>query len=409
MNEWLPWLWAEARGPQLLFAAAMVLALAALAGELVARASGLPRVVGYTSVGFLAAAFGHGLPLPWPDGVGLIADVALGLLLFEIGSRVDWRWLARNPALLLTSLAESALVSAGVAAALLAIGVDATVATACAVIAMPGSAAVSSRVALELGAAGQVTRRMTVLTALNTLYGVMAAMLLLGWWAARAPSMGDALAQLARSFFGSLLIAGMLAASVALARRLDLRHESTVLLLLGLVVAALAAARHFGLYVLLAPLLAGLLLRHATERAWVWPRQFGTAGGTLVLLLFVIVGASWSPQALAAGGAGALVLIVVRSCAKAAAILSFAPWAHASFRQGLALSIASTPMSATTLVMLGTLVQAAPTAGNGAIPIIMSAVAIMELVGTIAVQWALRYAGELDVKDPAPMPPGERP
>jgi len=250
---------------------------------------------------------------------------------------------------------------------------------------------------------------MTVLTALNTLYAVLAAMLLMGWWAASAPSMADALATLARSFFGSLLIAGMLATSVALARRLDLRNESTVLLLLGLVVSALAAARHFGLYVLLAPLLAGLLLRHATERAWVWPRQFGTAGGALVLLLFVIVGASWSPQALAAGGAGALVLIVVRSCAKSAAILAFSPWSHASMRQGVALSMASTPMSATTLVMLGTLAQAAPAVGEGAIPIIVSGVALMELLGPIAVQWALRYAGELDAPEPGPVPPGEQP
>lgn len=409
MNDWLPSYWAEASGPQLLFAAAMVLAIAALLVELVARATRLPRVVGYTAVGVMAAALGHGLPVPWPDGIGLIAEVALGLLLFEIGSRVDWRWLARNPALLVTSLTESALVCAGVAAALMAIGVDETVATACAVIAIPGSAAVSSRVAYELGAAGQVTRRMTVLTALNTLYAVLAAMLLMGWWAASAPSMADALATLARSFFGSLLIAGMLATSVALARRLDLRNESTVLLLLGLVVSALAAARHFGLYVLLAPLLAGLLLRHATERAWVWPRQFGTAGGALVLLLFVIVGASWSPQALAAGGAGALVLIVVRSCAKSAAILAFSPWSHASMRQGVALSMASTPMSATTLVMLGTLAQAAPAVGEGAIPIIVSGVALMELLGPIAVQWALRYAGELDAPEPGPVPPGEQP
>jgi len=49
-------------------------------------------------------------------------------------------------------------------------------------------------------------------------------------------------------------------------------------------------------------LLAGLLLRNTTQRPWVWPRHFGTAGGVLVLLLFVYLGALWSPGLLAAGG-----------------------------------------------------------------------------------------------------------
>ena len=72
-----------------------------------------------------------------------------------------------------------------------------------------------------------------------------------------------------------------------MARRLDLVDENAALLLLGLVVLALIGARLFNLSTLLVPLLAGVLLRNTTERPWVWPRHFGTAGGVLVLMMFV--------------------------------------------------------------------------------------------------------------------------
>jgi len=52
---------------------------------------------------------------------------------------------------------------------------------------------------------------------------------------------------------------------------------------------------------LLVPMLAGLMLRNSPERPWVWTRDFGTAGGALVLLLFVISGSVWSVDALMAG------------------------------------------------------------------------------------------------------------
>lgn len=400
MNIEALWEWPADSGPALLLIGATVLVLGALGGELVARTTRLSRVVGYTGVGALAAALGHGVAVPWQGVPAMVADAALGLLLFDIGSRVHLRWLARNPGLLASSVAEAALAAAAVGAALLALGVDADVAAACAVLAVPGSAAVSGRVAHDLGADGQVTRRIALLTALNTLYAVLGVTLLqIGWAAGRAPEPLPALAGLAQSFFGSLLIAAVLALAIAVtARRLDMRHESTVLLLLGLVVAAIALGRHVGLSTLLVPLLAGLLLRNATERAWVWPRQFGTAGGALLLLLFVMVGASWSPQALATGGVAALALVAARALAKSVALIGLAPWARASLRQGVALSIASMPLSATALVLLGALAQVAPEPAREALPIIVTSVAVLELLGPLAAQWALRLAGEVDRK-----------
>lgn len=391
------WLAILAHPPEALFVITAMLVVGALAGEFVARTTRLPRLVGYTAAGCVAAAVGLGAPQPLSGAARVLVDLAMALLLFEIGSRVHLRWLRRNPGLLATSLAEALLGALAVAAALLALDQSPATAATCAILAMPASAAVAGRVALELGAEGQVTQRMALLTAMNTLYAVLALSVLRLWWVTgQEPHVLAALTVLAQSFFGSLLLAAVLAGAVALAaRRLDLRDENAVLLLLGLVVLAVMAARWLQLSTLLVPLLAGLLLRNTTERPWVWPRHFGTAGGVLVLMLFIIVGASWSPQVLVAGGIAALALVAARGLGKAAAVLVLSRWSRCSLRQGLALSITLTPLSATALVMLSDLMQAAPQLAGTAAPIVLTSIALLELVGPIAVQLALRFAGEV--------------
>lgn len=390
--------------PGPVFWAALLLVVGALAGEVIARKSRLPRVVGYTAAGCAAAWAGMGPEMPLDGMARLVVDVALALLLFEIGSRVRLRWLRFNPALFWTSLAEATLGGAGVFAALYWLGLPATTAACCAVLAIPSSAAVAGRVAMELGADGQVTDRMILLTALNTLFAVLALTLLEAWWhAGEGTDVPAALGLLAQSFFGSLLVAALLAAVVALvARRLDLRNESSVLLVLGLVVLAIGAARAASLSTLLVPLLAGMLLRNVTERPWVWPRHFGTAGGVVVLMMFVIVGASWSPAVLAAGGVAALALLVVRVVAKGLAVVALARPAGATLRQGFALAVTLTPLSGTVLVMLSDIHATAPALAASVMPIVLTAVAVLELLGPIAVQAALRLAGELPPTAPRP-------
>jgi Kef-type K+ transport system membrane component KefB len=375
-----------------------VLLAGALAGEFIAATTRLPRVVGYTLAGCVAAALGHGVAMPLSGAAQVVCDLALGLLLFEIGCRVHLRWLRRNPGLAATSLAEAILTAVVVAVVLrVFFNLSLQTAIACALLAMPAPAAVSGRVALELGAEGQVTQRASMLTALNTLYAVVALIFMRAWWAADdGGNLHEALAGLSISLATTLVVAMLLAGAVYLAaRRLDLRNESAALLLFGLVVFSIVLARALGVSPILMPLLAGLLLRNTSDRPWVWPRHFGTSGGALVLMLFVIVGSSWSPKLLVAGGFAALALMVTRFLTKTAVIVALSPWAKASWRQGLALSITMTPLSATALVMLSDLMRAEPELAAGAVPIILASIAVLELIGPIAVQFALRLAGEL--------------
>ena len=384
--------------PDIIFWSAVLLVLGGSLGELVFRRAGLPRIVGYSAVGMVIAVLGKGADAHYPSGViRVIVDVALGLLLFELGSRVSLRWLRANPALLLTSLAEALFSFAAVFASLRWLGLSANVALACATLTLATSAAVIGRVSSELHSAGQVTERMVIMTALNTLIAVLLNKLVIAWL--HLDTVGDwtlAITQPLYTFGGSFLVAALLSGVVAwIARRLDLRDENSALLLLGLILLALTTARMLNLSTLLVPLLAGVLLRNTSQRPWVWPRHFGTAGGVLVLMLFVIVGACWSLQALALGGLAAGVLLLARTVVKGAVVVAGAHWSGISLRQSLALTLALTPISGTALVLLADLQTSHPGFASQVAPIVLSAIAIMELLGPIVVQWGLRVAGEL--------------
>ncbi|AKJ31522.1 cation:proton antiporter [Caldimonas brevitalea] len=385
-------------GPDALVGTSLVLIAGALIGEVVFRRLGLPRIVGYSLVGMFVGAAGYGVASGDISGtVRLVVDLALALLLFELGARVQLRWLRTNPFLLVTSLAEAILTFVVVYLVMRYLGLDMSSSAAVAVLAVPASPAVIARVASEFGAEGQVTERVTMMAALNTLYGVFASRLLQAWLDLdTGQNPVQAIVHPLYVFVGSFFIAGLLGIAVArVARRLDLRNENSVLLLLGLVTLALALTKAFGLSTLMMPLMAGLWLRNSTERPWVWPRHFGTAGGVLVLMLFVIVGTSWSFSALATGGMIALAAMAARAAAKSAAVLTLGWFSGQSLRQSIGVSLALTPLSATALVMYSDLQGSHAGFAAQLSPIALSSIAVMELLGALAVLAALRSAHEI--------------
>jgi Kef-type K+ transport system membrane component KefB len=404
-----PW----ALQPDTLLGAAVLALAAAVLGELAWRWLRWPRLIGYTLVGAVLAVAGVGAEGNEP-ALRLAVDAALALLLFEAGTRLKLRWLARNPWLMAMSLAESIATAVLCYAVLRSFGVTPGVAWPLALVAMAVSPAVLQRVAGELQAAGQVTERMLTLGALNTLYAVLALKLLSAGWLLSDPHTWlQALSPVLFSFFGSILLGAALGEALALiARRLDLREDNAMVLLLSAVLLALVAAKTLQLSTVLVPLLAGLWLGNRSERPWVWPRHFGSAGAALVLVMFVGVGSAWSLQAMAAGGGVALALVLTRGLAKAGAIHSLAKPSGMAWRQAGCLALALTPMSATSWVLTLDFAAQHPALAAGMLPVALSAIALLELAGPLLVMAALRLAREVDAPPrtviPAPTPQGVR-
>ncbi|MFA7667391.1 MAG: cation:proton antiporter [Burkholderiaceae bacterium] len=379
----------------------LTIVIAGLLGELAFRWLRLPRVVGYAGVGTLLSAFDLGIGgTQLNSSLRLIVDLAMALLLFEMGCRIPLRWLRTNPWLLATSLLESVLTFALVLATLLWLDVNLRLALPAAAIAIATSPAVVMRVASECNASGQVTERLIMLTGLNTFYAALASKFVVGWL--HAEYYGNWVTSLAHPLYlltGSAIVAALLAFAVAqLTRRLDLRNENSTLLLLGLILLALSVTKMANLSTLLVPLLAGLFLRNSTERPWIWPRHFGTAGGALVLMLFVVTGSVWSVHAITTGALLGLALIAARGLAKLVTTVVLASPSGISARQGVALGIAMTPMSGVALVLMSDLQTLYPEFAAGLTFIVFSAVAMLELIGPIAVYLALRTVREGSIR-----------
>jgi NhaP-type Na+/H+ or K+/H+ antiporter len=385
--------------PDTLLGATLLAVLAALVGEAVWRVLRWPRVVGYALVGTALALAGRGAEGNEP-ALRVAIDGALALLLFEAGARLKLRWLARNPWLLATSVAEALLTGIAVFVTLRFCGMAAEVATPLAIVAVCVSPAVLQRVVGELHAAGQVTERLLALAALNTLYAVLAMKLLSAGLLLSDPTTWlDALSPVLFSFCGSILLGAALGEGLALiARRFDLREDNSMVLLLAFVLLALVVAKTLQLSALLVPLLAGMWLANRSERPWIWPRHFGSAGSVLVLVMFVAVSSAWNPVVLQAGAGVAAALVIARALAKGVAVVALARPSGLSLSQAVWLSAGLTPMSATAWVLTLDFAARHPALGTQLMPVLLASLALLELAAPLAVMGALRAAGEVDAQ-----------
>ena len=384
--------------PDTLLGAVVLVLAAALLGEAVWRVLRWPRQIGYVLVGGLLAFSGRGAVGDEP-ALRVIIDGALALLLFEAGARLKLRWLVHNPWLLATSLAEASLTAVAVYFTLRAFDLPTDICVPLAIVAMCVSPAVLQRVVGELHAAGQVTERLLTLAALNTLYAVLAMKLLsAGWLLADPGTWLEALSPVLFSFCGSILLGAALGEGLALiARRFDLREDNAVVLLLAAVLLALVLAKTLQLSALLVPLLAGIWLANRSPRPWLWPRHFGSAGGVLVLVMFVAVASSWTPSVFAVAAAPALALVVARALAKSCAVVALARPSGLGIAQAACLSMGLLPMSATAWVLALDFAARHPEAGAVMMPVLLAALAMLELAAPLALMAGLRAAGEVDV------------
>ncbi len=406
---WAEWIKPSAGLPTVQWS--ILLALAAAAGHLVNRYTGLPKVIGYSMVGAFAGLAGF-TGAVWPlQGIGLfLLELGVAVVLFEAGGRIPLRWFRHNPMVLVQSLTESALTFLLVQWVLGRLGVGGLVAESLALLAMAASPAVLSRVAMDTRAAGPVTERALVLSTLSTLYALTLC-------SARAGMMPRGEAGLAGTLYPVLVVLGVsvvVGAVLALTLRAALRvmsptSENTAILLLALIAAGAALAAHFGGSAPLAALLGGMLLKQLNPRPWSWPRQMGTASSMLTMLMFVLVSvvaaqADWSGPV--AGLVAALVM--ARMLAKIAGVALGNVGSGASWKQALWLGCTMSPMSSVALLLVSQFVAASGPLGRQIAGVALPAILLMEVLGAVMATAALYRAGECS-KPWAPLTRGPSP
>jgi Kef-type K+ transport system membrane component KefB len=376
------------------------LLLAGLAGgELARRLLGLPRIVGYSVAGMLLGPHASGVLGPGALGnARVLIDLSLGLIVFELGHRLDVQWLRRNRWLFAAAVAESALSLWAIYAALLAFGFAPLLAASAAAIGTATSPAVVLLVAHELRAAGQVTERMLLLTAVNCVFAYVALTLLLPVLHLQHAAAWSLVVLHPAWLLGGSVLAGAGASYVllALARWLGKREDRQFILLVGVVVLAVGAARSLNLSVVVTLLTLGLLARNLDRRHVLLPLRFGYGGQLFFVILFVLTGASLQFAPPGAVGLAVAAFIAARFAGKALALLALGRLSGMSAASAGLLSLALLPMSGTAVVMVLDTAALYPEFGGELAAVVLSAVAVLALLGPIATQFALKRAGEAD-------------
>jgi Kef-type K+ transport system membrane component KefB len=378
---------------------ALLLLAAAVAGEALERWLGLPRLLGWIAVGAALGPHALGaLTLQSLRELRPLLDLAMGVVLFELGQRVDLSWMRRNPAVLATSVAESALSFALMFAVLWAIEAPPLLAAAAAAIGMATSPAVVLTVARDLRAQGQVTERALLLTALNSVYAVVAVSVLLAWLAREYGTNWRVIVlHPLYLIFGSLaLAAAFAAAALALLRLLGRRREAQFLCVLALVMTAVWAAATLRLSVVLALLAFGAIARMLDRGRVFLSIEFGRVATILLILLFALSAARIDWRMLAAGVFIAAVFIAARLAGKALAVFALAHPSGLPLRKASLVALALTPMSGIAIVLTADTARLYPQFGPGLAAVMMSAIALLELLGPLLTQFAFVRAGEAD-------------
>jgi Kef-type K+ transport system membrane component KefB len=359
----------------------------------------LPRVISYVAVGLLGGLLNlPGLTGDVP-GLPFLANVALSLVLFELGYRINLRWFRSNPWVLLLGVTES-IVTLGLIYAVTGwFGLPLDVRLIIAALCISASPAGIVRVANELRSAGQVTERVLHLCAINCLMSVLALKLVVGYW--YLSTSGD----LVRAAFGSIHV---LATSVAVGALLGviapwlLRQRSTqergvtVVFALGVL---LLTTMSYGLKLspLLGALTFGIVARERRVHLTNAQRDFGTAGDLLSLFLFVYIASLLEWADVGAGMLLGVLLIAVRGASKVGCSLATARLSGITERKGLLTGLALTPMSAFAILLL----EQTRLYGFDPAVQVLSAIAgmmlVQELLGPLVTQRALMAAHETHV------------
>lgn len=374
----------------------LVIALAWLAGE-VAQRWKLPRVTTYALVGF---AFGRAIPgasgIAVSPGSSLLASIAFGLLLFEFGYRINLRWLRINPWLGATGLLEALATFAAVYALARWWGSPNLTALLLASLSISTSPAALMRVINEQRSSGQVTERILHLSALNCVVAVFAFKVIVGFWTFESSG------NLGLAFFNSfvvLAVSGALGALFGLGvpglLRLTGRLSQDGTVAFAIAVILLVGVTHaFKFSPLVAALTFGLVARHRRLTLTQTQRNFGALGDLLAVVLFAYVATRLEWPRVATGLGLGLALVCTRLATKAAAVAALARASGISWRKGALTGLALAPLSVLVVLLLeehtrhlgiDLVDQLAPLA---------AATLLLELIGPIATQQALRLARE---------------
>lgn len=387
----------------------VILLVGLIGGQLAAYTRFLPRISGYLAIGI---AFGPNALNVFDQDLLLdtriYVDIALGLVLFELGRHLDFGWLRHDRWILPMGAAESVLTFMLIMVALALFGVPPLEATLAAAIGIGTSPSIVLLVAEELRAEGQVTQRALSLVAINNIIAILLFTALLPL--VHRHESADWLTTVMQPLYlltGSIVLGFIFyGASAQLARFVGKNATQQFIMLLAVVILAIGAAKTLNLSIMLTLLTFGVASRNLDSRRIFMDVDFGFVSHIFVVVLFVVTGASLQWQYLDTAFWTVLAFAIARVLGKFIGVRLFAARSRLSPRQATMLGLTLTPLAGVALGMTMSVTDLYPELGARLAMVVVSAVAVFNTLGPILTQVALILAGEADPrgKTRAPRP-----
>ena len=380
----------------------LILVAALLAGHL-AQLVRVPEVTGYLLIGVLIGP--ASLDLISHDNLtalGFLSEVALGLILFNIGAIFEASNFRRvGPGVVRVTLFEAGLAFALVLVTLLLAGLAWPLALLLAVVAMETAPATTLMVLNEYDAKGPLTERLLALVALNNMFvlvtfGLVSAVLTLLEPSAEGGLMSAYRAGhgLAWTIAGSVALGAIMGLGTdALATRAKESGESMILSV-GVVLVTVGASRWLGVSPLIATLTLGATVVNASAYGDRLLRALGRADPPLYAAFFVLAGAELVPSSVLGLGLAGLAYTVARTVGKVtgARLALRHERVDPIVRQQLGLCLISSSSLAVGLTIQ--IRSAFPQYAATVTGIVLAAVVIFEVIGPLLTRRAIILAGE---------------
>lgn len=380
----------------LLAACALMLASGVLAARVLSPTLRIPEITAFLLCGLLLGP--SGLAIVSSDsvaGLAALADLALGIVLFALGRRIDPVWLLKERWALLTGVAQGLTVFIGLAAMLISMGTSPMLAMMTASLGCASSPAIIVRIIQETKAEGQVTERLAHSVAISCLLGFFLFTLSLqSLHIAQDASWTTTLAHPIYLFAGSIALGGLASWLVSLAARLLAKRPELQRLLVFAVIALLVEANDLlKLSPLVSLLIFGIASRGYGKRPALLAFRSGATDDLIFAFLFVYLGTTLHAAfdtsmllALALVGTRLLLLIVVSAALSRANGLTVS--------KGALWGSALLPMSGMSIVLVSHATNLYPDMGPELSQILALALIVTHAIGPLATWWSLRLAGE---------------
>lgn len=380
----------------------LILMAALTAGHL-AQLIRLPEVTGYLAIGMLIGP--AALDLITHDNLtalGILSEVALGLILFNIGAIFEASvFRPLGPGVMRITLWEASLAFVLVTVALILAGLEWPLALLIGVVAMETAPATTLMVLNEYDAEGPMTERLLALVALNNTYvlvvfGVITAALTFfmpspeTWWMTSYRAAHG----LAWTVLGSIALGALVGVATDLWASRVKESGEAIILAAGVVLLTVGASRYFGVSPLIATLSLGAMVANGSRQGGRLLTALRRGDPPLYAAFFVLAGAELVPGSLWTLGIAGAAYTLARAAGKivGARIGLRGQQVPDRVRQQLGFCLISSSSLAVglTIQIRASFPQYAATVTG----IVLAAVLIFEIIGPLLLRRALVLTGE---------------